>query len=68
MSDVVDTEVNEEAEAEVKTEFKVEIMISDSNLSYKSDFAEGDTVFWLEAVKNLIIKNTFENGNLSQAS
>jgi len=66
MSDVVDTEVNEEAE--VKTEFKVEIMISDSNLSYKSDFAEGDTVFWLEAVKNLIIKNTFENGNLSQAS
>ena len=66
MSDVVDTEVNEEVE--VKTEFKVEIMISDSNLSYKSDFAEGDTVFWLEAVKNLIIKNTFENGNLSQAS
>lgn len=65
MSDVTDAEAIEETE--VKTEFKVEIMISDSNLSYKSDFAEGDTVFWLEAVKNLIIKNTFENGNLSQA-
>lgn len=66
MSDIIDAEVKEETE--VKTEFRVEILISDSNLSYKSDFAEGDTVFWLEAVKNLIIKNTFENGNLSQTS
>lgn len=47
-------------EAEVKTEFTVEIKISDKNLSYKSDFTEAETVFWLEAVKDLIIKKTFE--------
>ncbi len=47
-------------EVEVKTEFIVEIKISDKNLSYKSDFTEAETVFWLEAVKDLIIKKTFE--------
>jgi hypothetical protein len=47
-------------EVEVKTEFVVEIKISDKNLSYKSDFTEAETVFWLEAVKDLIIKKTFE--------
>ena len=47
-------------EVEVKTEFVVEIKISDKNLSYKSDFTEAETVFWLEAVKGLIIKKTFE--------
>ena len=47
-------------EVEVKTEFVVEIKISDKNLSYKSDFTEAETVFWLEAVKHLIIKKTFE--------
>lgn len=47
-------------EVEVKTEFTVEIKISDKNLSYKSDFTEAETVFWLEAVKDLIIKKTFE--------
>ena len=41
-------------EAEVKTEFTVEIKISDKNLSYKSDFTEAETVFWLEAVKSLL--------------
>jgi hypothetical protein len=47
-------------EVEVKTDFVVEIKISDKNLSYKSDFTEAETVFWLEAVKDLIIKKTFE--------
>ena len=45
---------------EVKTEFIVEIKISEKNLAYKSDFTEAETVFWLEAVKDLIIKKTFE--------
>jgi hypothetical protein len=49
-----------QVEVEAKTEFAVEIKISDKNLSYKSDFTEAETVFWLEAVKDLIIKKTFE--------
>jgi hypothetical protein len=53
MSEVTET-------VEPKTDFVVEIKISDKNLSYKSDFTEAETVFWLEAVKDLIIKKTFE--------
>jgi hypothetical protein len=45
---------------EVKTEFVIEIKISEKNLAYKSDFSEAETVFWLESVKDLIIKKTFE--------
>jgi hypothetical protein len=45
---------------EVKKEFTVTIMVSEKNLSYKSDFNEAETIFWLEAVKNLVIKKTFE--------
>ena len=46
-----------------KVKFKkvFEINISENNLSYKSDFTEAETVFWLEAVRNLIIKKSFEN-------
>ena len=43
-----------------KTEFVVEIKVSDKNLSYRSDFSEAETIFWLESVKGLIIKNTFD--------
>ena len=53
MSEVTET-------VEPKTDIVVEIKISDKNLSYKSDFTEAETVFWLEAVKDLIIKKTFE--------
>jgi hypothetical protein len=53
MSEITET-------VEPKTDFVVEIKISDKNLSYKSDFTEAETVFWLEAVKDLIIKKTFE--------
>ena len=45
---------------EVKKEFTVTILVSEKNLSYKSDFNEAETIFWLEAVKNLVIKKTFE--------
>jgi len=66
MSDPVDiTDVIESADSEAPTELSIEIKISNQNLSYRSDLAEGETVFWLEAVKNLIIKNTFEKANLS---
>ena len=60
MSDV------ENVENEVK-EFKVEIKISEKNLSYKSDFSEAETIFWLEAVKDLIIKKTFEAAGISES-
>ena len=61
MSDVVET-------TEEKKEFSVEIKISEQNLSYRSDFAEAETVFWLEAVKDLIIKNAFNKAGLEQSS
>ena len=53
-------------EVEVKTEFVVEIKISDKNLSYKSDFTEAETIFWLEAVKDLIIRKTFEAAGIAE--
>lgn len=61
MSDV--TETNAE-----KKDFSVEIKISEQNLSYRSDFAEAETVFWLEAVKDLIIKNAFNKAGLEQGN
>jgi hypothetical protein len=53
-------------QVEQKTEFVVEIKISDKNLSYKSDFTEAETIFWLEAVKDLIIKKTFEAAGMAE--
>jgi hypothetical protein len=67
MSENVELELSENnTDTEVKTEFSIEINISNANLSYRSDFSEGETVFWLESVKNLIIKNTFENNNSAE--
>jgi len=51
---------------EPKTQFKVEIIIGDKNLSYRSDFSESETIFWLEAVKKLIIEKTFAAAGLSE--
>ncbi len=48
-------------------EFSVQIKISDRNLQYKSDFNEAETIFWLEAVKDLIIKNAFNKADLQKA-
>jgi hypothetical protein len=61
MSDVVET-------VEEKKDFSIEIKISEMNLSYRSDFAEAETVFWIEAVKDLIIKNAFNKAGLEQSS
>jgi hypothetical protein len=53
-------EVEELKQEEASKEFTVTIMISDKNLSYKSDFNEAETVFWLESVKALILKRAFD--------
>jgi hypothetical protein len=55
-------------ETEPKTEFVVEIKITNQNLSYKSDFSESETVFWLEAVKSLVLQKSFEMTGLSQTT
>ena len=59
--------MSEENTQEQKSEFAIEIKISDKNLSYRSDFAESETIFWLEAVKDLIIKNAFNKADLRKA-
>lgn len=48
-------------------EFSIEVKISDRNLQYRSDFNEPETIFWLEAVKDLILKSAFEKTNLQEA-
>jgi hypothetical protein len=53
---------------DVQQEATVVIKISQQNLSYKSDFSETETIFWLEAVKSLIIKKSFEMSGLSETS
>lgn len=45
-------------------EYTVTIKITNKNLSYKSDFTEPETIFWLEAVKDIILKKTFEDAGL----
>jgi hypothetical protein len=55
------TENEQEATAEPKKEFTVTILVSDQNLSYKSDFNEAETIFWMESVKALILKRAFDN-------
>ena len=55
-------------EVEAPKEFNIGINISDKNLAYKSDFTEAETIFWLEAVKSLIIKKSFEMSGLSETS
>jgi len=61
MSETLDQKATDQ-----KSEFIVEIKISEKNLAYKSDFSEAETIFWLEAVKNLIIKKTFEAAGMSE--
>lgn len=61
MSEIVETTATEIVNLEEpKTEFSIEIKISNKNLQYRSDFTESETIFWLEAVKTLILKNAFD--------
>lgn len=48
-------------EAVEEKEFNITIKITNSNLSYKSDFSEPETVFWLESIKGIIINKTFQD-------
>jgi len=61
------SEALEQKTTNQKTEFVVEIKISEKNLAYKSDFSEAETIFWLEAVKNLVIKKTFEAAGITES-
>jgi hypothetical protein len=59
------SEVNEMSEEVTENkEFSIEIKISNANLQYRSDFNEAETIFWIEAVKNIIMKNAFDKANL----
>lgn len=42
-------------------EYTITIKITNANLVYKSDFSEPETVFWLEAIKDIILKKTFQD-------
>lgn len=44
-------------------EYSINIKITNANLVYKSDFSEPETVFWLEAIKDIILKKTFQDVN-----
>lgn len=58
---IEEIQANEPVEAK---EFGIEIKISNANLQYRSDFNEAETIFWIEAVKNIIMKNAFDKANL----
>jgi len=60
-----EVENKEIIETESPKELLVEIKISEKNLSYRSDFSEAETVFWIEAVKDLIIKKAFSMAGLN---
>jgi hypothetical protein len=45
---------------ESQREFSVSIKITNDNISYTSDFSEPETIFWLEAIKNIILKKAFD--------
>lgn len=53
--------VDQTADQVEEKEFSITIKITNSNLAYKSDFSEPETVFWLEAIKDIILKKTFQD-------
>ena len=63
MSEEIIEEIQATDPVEAK-EFAIEIKISNANLQYRSDFNEAETIFWIEAVKNIIMKNAFDKANL----
>lgn len=60
-----EVEKKEIVETESPKELLVEIKISEKNLSYRSDFSEAETIFWIEAVKDLIIKKAFSTAGVN---
>lgn len=45
-------------------EFNISIKITNDNLSYNSDFSEPETIFWLEAIKAIILKKAFDQAGI----
>jgi uncharacterized protein related to proFAR isomerase len=63
-NEIIETsEIIETTESAEAKEFVIEIKISNANLQYKSDFNEAETIFWMESVKTLILKNAFDKVN-----
>jgi hypothetical protein len=63
------SEENEKTEVDQpKKDFTVTILVSEQNLSYKSDFNEAETIFWLESVKSLILNRAFEAAGLEKSN
>jgi hypothetical protein len=62
MSDTVTqgNQASENSSIEDDKEVSIEIVISQKDLRYRSDFSEPETIFWLEAVKSMIIKKSFD--------
>jgi hypothetical protein len=57
-----------DVENEDPAELIIEIRISNRNLQYRSDFSEPETIFWIEAVKDLVLKSAFEKTGLSSSN
>ena len=60
------SDVNEAPDQNI--EATITIKVSEQNLQYKSDFSEPETIFWLESVKNLIMKKAFEMAGLTEST
>lgn len=41
----------------------IEIKISEDNLSYHSNFTDSETIYWLEAVKAVILNNAIRRSD-----
>lgn len=54
----------EEVQVEAPKEFNISIKITNDNLSYSSDFSEPETIFWLEAIKSIIMKKAFDQAGI----
>ena len=40
--------------------YEIVISIDSEAVDYKTDFTDNETVFWLEAVRNIVIKKMYE--------
>lgn len=58
------SDVTVETQPEDEADLTIVIRITDNNLQYKSSFTEAETIFWLEAVKGLVMQNAFEKADL----
>lgn len=64
MSEEVVAEQEVQVQTEASKEFSISIKITNDNLSYSSDFSEPETIFWLEAIKSIIMKKAFDQAGI----